>query len=246
MKERLEKLTEELSKITNKGLSALWLSGGKDSTLLLELMLRNSFNFSLLNFNYTYSREQKKRVDYLIAEKNLIVYSYAPLAFTLVGNKKDISIISIYAAGKNGASVPLIADLVDGDKCAFDLNIKLNKKRQPPIIFDNHIWGSKKSDSHWIDLCIDAEKWQVGNVNFFAPLFEWKDSEVLEALNYLGIEYKIPTEKEDTGSVVCCFECLKPNENKSVFCHKENKTIPVVSWNPKENLENWKNGHRCQ
>ena len=226
-------------KITESGRCALWLSGGKDSLLLLEVMMRFNLKFSILTFNGAFSSLQKKVFGALFDLKKILVYSYPPRAMTLVGDGgENISLVQLISVDKKGTVASLVSDFVPGTKCIHDVKIKMSEHAAPPAIFDAHIWGSKKSDAHWAGDPVEAEQWVTGDAKFYAPLFEWTDAEVIAALKNLGIDYKEPTEEENTGNTSVCHNCLLPSDK--VFCPKENTEIPVIDWKPRENLESWK------
>lgn len=226
-------------KLTERGTTALWISGGKDSLLLLECLLRFNLKFSLLCFDGAFSLQQKKIIGDLVKEKNLLIYSYPPNAMTLIGDGEEISLAQGFAVDKKGSQAWLVSDLVDGTKCAFDLKIKLDDKPRPPVVFDTHIWGSKKSDKHWAGLKV-TDEWNIGDAHFAAPLADWTDEMVLEALNDdLKLGYAEPSDELNSGNTVVCHNCLKPSATGKVFCPKEKREIPVVNWNPRENWRNW-------
>lgn len=223
-----------------RGDVALWLSGGKDSRLLLEIMLAERLRFWILRFDETWSREQRAVVDELIKRHDLRVYSYAPRWGTMVGGEDgEMALISGYAVASDGTTASLFRDMVDGERCAFDVPLTVSEREAPPIRFETHITGVKKRETHWAvgkRPFVTARRFEVGDVEFVAPLFNWSDKNVLDALKRLGIDYQEPSDSENTGNVVCCNLCIRPTPKGIVFCPKTQEMIPTVNWNPVENL----------
>jgi 3'-phosphoadenosine 5'-phosphosulfate sulfotransferase (PAPS reductase)/FAD synthetase len=220
--------------------ACLWLSGGKDSRLLLEIAMRVRPDLPILRFETGWSREQREIVDALTLKHDLTVYTYFPTTAALVGDGKGIALAAHYAINRRGTVFPLLSDIVPGKKCSFDLEITLSEQFWPPVFFKTHIIGSKRNETHFALAGRDAipgVSWQDGDAMFLAPLYEWTDSDVLAALTGLGIDYKEPSEELDTGNIACCTACLK--EEGEVWCPKEEKTISATGWSPQESLREW-------
>lgn len=219
---------------------ALWLSGGKDSRLLLEIMLAERLRFSILRFDETWSREQRAVVDELIKRHDLRVYSYAPRWGTMVGGEDgEMALISGYAVASDSTTASLFRDMVDGERCAFDVPLTVSEREVPPIRFETHIVGTKKNESHWATAnrpFTTAKRWEVGDVDFVAPLFTWSDADVIKALRRYGIEWSTPSLKQDTGNSAICSNCLRERRGGMAWCPKAGAPIPTVKWSPSENL----------
>ena len=240
MKNKLEQLKEYLAAICGANNCALWLSGGKDSQLLLQILLAEKLKFSVVRFDDGWSREQKEIVNELIKKHSLQVFSYLPQAATLFGNSAgDLTFACAYAVSPN-ASFTVLRDIVPGERCSLDIKIKTSEKASPPVYFKTHILGSKKGEKHYAfdgrDV-VPEKAWLVGQAKFVCPLYEWTDAEVLEALQTFGIDYVEPPEELNTGNVSCCTLCLQGKER--VFCPKEEKEIYSIPWSPTKKLKDW-------
>ncbi len=219
---------------------SLWLSGGSDSRLLLEVMQAEGLQFTVLNFSDAMSRNQRKTVDQIITKHNLQVFSYPAREHFLISRERKLSLISLYAAGRG--AVPMVRDIVTGEKCAFDLSLDASRHRDAPIAFDAHIVGTRARDSHWSTGRIaKQQEWSIGDTKFYAPLHRWTRREVKEALALYGTECQKPAERLDTGNVACCHRCLVASENETVFCPKANKEISAVRWDKEGNLALFRN-----
>ena len=244
MNKKLRQLKRDLKAVCRGHGTALWFSGGKDSRLLFEVIQAEGLDCVLLRFDDGWSREQKDVVDRIVARKNAAVYSWKPHTAVLVGNGKDIASVAEYGIGPNGESLPVIRDLVDGKKCAFDVRIGSRKTRKPPVSIQRHVVGSKASDRHFIfgnKSLIPSKEFSIGSVEIFAPLFAWTDAEVVKELKNFGVEHTTPPDELDTGNHAVCTKCLRGS--KPVRCPKTDEMIAAVEWSPKENLKAWRKEH---
>lgn len=240
--DKLQQLRDDLRGECQNSSCCLWLSGGKDSRLLLVIILQEKLLCGFLSFREGWTTEQNKIVNDLIKQHNLAVYSYPPEASILFGENDDLTVASVYAVGSRpGETTAILRDIVPGDACAAEIMIKHNEERGALILFDTHIWGSKKSDRHYVfgegAIMTDAH-WNIGTRKFFAPLYNWTDAEVLEALGLMGAEYAEPSEQQNTGNLPCCSRCLTAKDK--VMCPKTKTEIPAIQWSPTENLAAWR------
>lgn len=248
---RLEQFLCELDAATD-GNFALWLSGGKDSLLLMHTLLGQGIRFGALRFDAGWTREQKAVVNDLIARYPLQVYSYPPVSATLFGSGRStdpISVVTSYLVGKRGERFGVLQDIVPGPedspvRCSLELELAPNgasSRMTAPAVFKTHLLGSKSRDSHYALAGlppVPGKSWKIGRVRFAAPLFDWTDDEVLEALDDLGHAYEAPKETIDTGNIPACSNCLKTRGD--IYCPKLGATIPGVDWDPAKNLAEWR------
>lgn len=235
---KLTRLKRYLSKIDAP---CLWFSGGKDSSLLLYIMLEMGKTFSILRFDEGQTREQKQAVDAVILKHNLRVYAYDPQWATMVSNDDgELALISGYAVGKQGETMSLVRDIVDGDRCSFDIPMPVAKGSYTPIYFADHILGTKSGESHWTMAgkpMLTAPQWETGAAIFHAPLYKFTDAEVVRELVRFGIEWKTPDEASDLGHIPACSNCL--HGIGDVMCPKTGNAMGAVNWSGADNLRNW-------
>lgn len=234
-------LKRRLASICKEGDVALWLSGGKDSRLLLEALLALRARFAVLRFDHTWSRAQKKAIDELILKHNLCVHGYAPAWGAVVVDEsgQEMTVVSHYTVGSKGQTAVLFRDLVPGPACSLDVPAETAPDTMPLIRFDVHLVGTKRGETHWVmrdGPFLATRRWEIGDVDFAAPLFSWSDAEVVAALRLFGVEWRQPSLAEDTGNIAACYECFKPRSGGACWCPKEGKTIPAIAWSPAENL----------
>ena len=206
----------------------LW-SGGLDSTLLLVLMIEQGKVFDIVQFRENWTLAQKKKVDALIREHNLKVFDYAPRGFNLVGQGKDISLIFEYAFGTG--AIPVVRDVIEGTTCITDIAPK--RMDSSPFQWTRAYIGSRKDDTHpMIGQPVKSERFEVGGVEFIAPLYNWTREQVVNALKARGFDTET-TEQTDTGNLSCCTLCL--NGTGKVKCPKDGEIDSIV-WDREENL----------
>lgn len=232
-------LQRYLRKVDNP---VLWMSGGADSTLLLHVLLKLSKPFSILRFDEGQTREQKAVTDALILKYDLRAYSYRPSWSMMVGDGTNLSLVSGYAVGRNGETATLFRDLVDGPACSFDVQVPVAKNTGTPIFFENHILGTRKSDTHYAlngKRFLSGKRWVTGEAMFHAPLYSWNRATVINGLKAFGVNYIEPSDQVNSGNLTCCSLCLRPNETGKVFCPKTHTEIDNVKWDPVGQLRQW-------
>ena len=211
----------------------LW-SAGLDSTLLLMLLKEANISFDIVQIRDFWTKAQLKKADKLITEWNLKIFSYPPANVSFIGKGSEISTVWEYA--DKGARIPLIRDVIDGDRCIADLDGM--RAYYPPMDWDTYIVGSRQEDAHYaMESPVPAREWMVGESQFIAPLFDKGRDWVKEQLIIRGMDATDATEEEDTGNWAGCSLCLRPTSTGTVRCPKENREIPVIHWSPELNLK---------
>lgn len=238
----LETLVGHLTRLFAGGNTpALWYSGGKDSRLLLELVRTNGWEPLILSMNETFNTNQQRRIDRAAA--GLKVFAYPPRASAMVGDGDRISLISAYAVGRSGETVPIVRDIIDGDekRCALTITVPTARTPFPLVAANTHIIGTKRADRHWTfgDVPPGPREFEIGGARFVAPLWDWTDGEVLDALAALGIDWaETDDDAANTGNIPCCRKCLI--ETGTVHCPQTGQGVEPVEWDPKANLALWR------
>lgn len=237
---KITDLAKRLREICTAEPTVLWLSGGKDSLLLLLTLRLEKLEFSVLRFDDGWTKEQHQMFDNLIRRYHLRVYSYPPQRGVMLRHGRQVSNALLYAVGNEGEQVVLIRDFVDGEpfRCALEMNIEMAQNPAPAIYFKNHICGMKKGELGTVlgRDGVRADITPVGDAILYAPLYDWSNADVKEALELLGEPWSDPPETLDTGNLVACTECLKGTDK--VWCPKQKEKIGSFEWDPTDNL-NW-------
>jgi len=206
----------------NLGKTALFWSSGLDSTLVLAMMIEAKAEFDIIHIRDFWGKAELKRADALIKKWNLKTFSYPPMSVSFIGNDTELTAVFEYAV--TGGAIPMLRDVTDGTRCIAELDGL--RMYQPPFVYDTYVVGSRKDDTHWAfeNQVIPGERWQVGNANFYAPLYDLNRQEVIAK----SLEYGLDVEKEvDENDVSLCTRCL---QGETVFCPAEQKYIPPIQW----------------
>ena len=215
----------------------LFWSGGLDSTLLLARLRKQPYPFDIVQIRDFWTKEQLKRADSLIKKWNLQVFSYPAAAVSLIGQGDDLTAVFEYAVGT--ARIPMLRDVIKGERCIAELQGMT--MQMPPMDWNLFLVGSRRDDKHYaMDKVIPSESWQIGGVEFYAPLFEMTRAEVIAELKMRGLDADEVDEQVDGGNLALCSNCLN---GVDAFCPKENKVIPPVDWSRERNLENFREAY---
>lgn len=219
-----------------KNTTALYLSGGDDSVLLLNILMdihaAHGLPFSIVNFNNSFSQEQQRHLDLLIYNHNLMVFSYPPLRQYFVGEDKKIAIVEEYAFA-DGTCRTFLRDVKNNSKkCIHDVKINGAKESPAPIGFKLNLFGIRKTDHHFTVGQIAAQELTKNReFLYWNPLWDFSRKDVLNGLKYFD---QTPS-KIDTGTSELCLKCLQAKGK--VLCPKTDQMIDPIQWNPSENLE---------
>lgn len=213
MESRIERAVDDIRlELESAQSPILAFSGGKDSMLLLYLVRQVSESVPILLFQDFWNREHKKWVGSIIEDQNLVAFFYRA---SMLKYQKG-SILAYYSFG--ASSLPVISDVIHTDDCGLDKGKRvLNRVPLAQFLWDKVFTGSRKSDSHLL-----VPKLDFSGTNVVTPLWDWTDSEVWEAINYLNI----PTSDTSTDAHLC-MNCLEP-EGRTVFCPKLNRNVESI------------------
>lgn len=207
-------------RVVQSPLRCLLWSGGLRSTLVLALLRQADIHVDIVTFGRdTMSKPLRKRMDVLIRDWGLKVFSYPPMSRSFMGDD-TIQTVFDYAVGD--AMFPDVRDVSEGTKCIAEIDgMQLHNA---PCQWDCVVVGTEK----------EKEEWSIGTTNFIAPLAHWTETEVKAALEAFGL----PTTEEDE-SVPLCQRCLKAIEGE-VWCPKEDALIPAMGTNLFGNLTSFR------
>ena len=229
----LESLKHNLSEAIKDKITCLFLSGGSESLLLLNVLLDMRATFSIMTMDTTFSSRQMQVIDDLVYEHNLRVYSYKPQAAYFIGNGERLAFVEEYAL-LDGTLLPFIADCVGGEKCSWDLMVET--RSEVPIGFEVNIFGTRRPDRHWsFGKAFPGSNVKLGYGEILAPLWEWRRLDVIEALKNYGV--KKP--QVDTGNYDYCCLCLEGNGK--VECPKTGELIDSIDWDRATMLDAFQN-----
>jgi hypothetical protein len=187
--------------------AALLFSAGKDSVLLLHLMA--GLEFDLIAFPHLWNSRQRLAVLNQLSDRPLFFYS--PTAVDFASPYAKIT----YMIG--GHPFRVCMEHKPSTRCGLEIGQRAIAEAaiQPYYYWDVTLTGTKALDEimdqpfRFEDLCSESHR-------FLTPLWDWTDSEVIEALVSEGIDY-VDT---DTGTFEACMACVETPTTEEVYCPK--------------------------
>lgn len=224
---KLERTKKEVREAlaSTPGPVVLYFSAGSDSLLLLNILFDLKVEFSMVCFDHTFTKAQRRQVDEYIKQFDLRVFSYRPSNAYLIGDGKRLSLVEEYQL-LSGKLMPFVRDVVhDESRCAVtDVTLGPWHEGPAPVGFALSLFGTRKTDRHYAT----GRAWRTEQPEgFIAPLWEWTRKDVREGLKHYGLTWP----RLDTGSLPMCTNCLC-GEGK-VFCPKTGGMIDAIKWDPR-------------
>lgn len=170
---------------------AMLCSFGKESMLLLTLVRQIKPDIAIFWFGDHLSTFGES----VIKDQGLQVFSYAPADRYIAGN----SLIDEYSLG--GMRVPMVSDMIEGKPCELE---KLSSMRTPLFNYQSDVtfYGYRRDDSHSLIQTTFPQRFALGGTIMDAPLYDYSEANVLNALNELNVNYDL-----DTNSITVCATC---------------------------------------
>lgn len=165
----------DLKPLTEAENPTLLCSFGMDSLVLLRAVLDTRPDTTILHF-YDHLNPFANKI---ICDWDLTVASYAPACRYRV----EDTVISEYAIGN--ARLPLLQDISKNGK-----PVGVVTTPQFNYDFDLTLFGYRKSDTHRLVNTVFPQSFQLGPTQMYAPLYEYSDDDVREAINELSIPYE--------------------------------------------------------
>lgn len=135
----------------------------------------------------------------LKSDNSLAVMNYPPADRYFVANADGYSLIDEYSFGQT--RVPMISDVVEG-KC----ELKFPMQTLPLFRYnaDVTLWGYRAEDNHPLVNTVFPQRFTLGNTVMDAPLYDWSEADVYNALDTLHIPYE-----PETNTIAVCEDCLR-------------------------------------
>lgn len=216
------KQAKQIIESTNKERACVFFSGGIDSLVLLYLL--KDYELPVISFTSDWKKEDKKKLEQLIFDWNLTLYTYPIKNRYIVPNEGSLSLIDEY--GFAGFDLPVIRDITESDTCLADLS----KERFTDFDFgfDTVFTGILKEDENFGTNWFDVQK-QQGKINFVSPLFDWTKGEIQEFAKEKGLTELVI----DSNEISVCTKCL---HGKETFCPAEQRVISPVDFDGQKML----------
>jgi 3'-phosphoadenosine 5'-phosphosulfate sulfotransferase (PAPS reductase)/FAD synthetase len=220
----------------------LCLSFGKDSMVMLDLILRAGYELPVVYWKREHRFPQKNHFANEMIEKfDLEVYDYPPEYTKMLRKDGQIEVVNFFAIGKHTIEVPTeIAPYKEGEKylCGL-LDMYMKPRGHFEFPWDAMFIGHKSADVDplrgAVPLLVDEYKHNEDCPVFCFPLRHFTDDDIWAYTEKFGIPQNTlrysGDELYNNDRYPACTACINPDNPETVFCPKAKMTIANVSKN---------------
>ncbi len=216
------------------------LSFGKDSMVMLDLMLRLGYKLPVIYWKREHHFPQKNRFANEMIEKfDLEVYDYPPEYMKMIRKDGQIEVINYFSIGKYTIEVPTeIAPYKENEKylCGL-LDMYLKPLGHFEFPWDAMFIGHKSTDVDplrgAVPLLKDEHQHDASSPIFCFPLRHFTDEDIWDYTEKFGVPQNMlrysGDELYNNDRYPACTACMNPDSPEIVFCPKAKMNIPNVS-----------------
>lgn len=211
----------------------LW-SGGKDSTVLLDIVWDMVPNIEVIHWKLPFLPEKYSHHHWEQEERNMTVHDWVPYSVALTHGNNRIDVCETYSVGDGGIMVMRGTEPFVEDKpwvCGKDW---LNRpKAIVQSDFDVLLCGHKSCDEDPITgpIPLEVDMKHVGpTTQMWFPLRDWSDEDISTyildnnvAFDHQRYDENVVSKKDkhlNSDYIHSCFRCVNRNEPAFVHCPK--------------------------
>jgi len=213
--------------------AVLW-SGGKDSTVLLDLCLKVMPDIEVIHFKLPFLSHKYKHHHSAQEQLKLTVHDWVPSSVALCHGKDRIDVVETYSLGEGALKVMRGTEEFDVKNPWVCGKEWLNRPKAFVINdFDVLLCGHKNSDEDPLtgNISLNVDMKVLGtNTQMWFPIRQWNDNDVAEHILSNDIKYdqyrydlnivSRPDKHMNSDYVHACFRCIDRREAAFVHCPK--------------------------
>jgi 3'-phosphoadenosine 5'-phosphosulfate sulfotransferase (PAPS reductase)/FAD synthetase len=213
--------------------AVLW-SGGKDSTVLLDLCLKVMPDIEVIHFKLPFLSHKYKHHHSAQEQLKLTVHDWVPSSVSLCHGKDRIDVVETYSLGEGSLKVMRGTEEFDVKNPWVCGREWLNRPKAFVVNdFDVLFCGHKNSDEDPLtgNIPLNVDMKVLGtNTQMWFPIRQWNDNDVAEHILSNDIKYdqyrydlnivSRPDKHMNSDYVHACFRCIDRREAAFVHCPK--------------------------